>query len=118
MNRLPQKKRTPKLQVVTNRGTSWLLDEGDAVLLAVVVVAQATRDRIMGIHEGLLKIQLAAPAEHPRVNAALVAFVAERLGIPKAQIALMTGGTNRHKRLRLMRVTYQAALLRLSPSPA
>lgn len=118
MNRLPQKKRSTKLQVVAHRGTSWLLDEGDAVLLAVVVVAQATRDRIMGIHDGLLKIQLAAPADHARVNASLVAFIAARLRLPKAQIALMTGGTNRHKRLRLMQVRYQAALLALSPSPA
>lgn len=118
MKKLPQKSKPARLEVVSNRGNSWLLDEGAAVLVATVVVANATRTRIMGLDGGLLKIQLAAPPSHDRANATLIAFVAEKLGIPKAQISLTAGGTSRRKRLRLAQVSYQAALLALSPSPA
>jgi uncharacterized protein (TIGR00251 family) len=118
VRKLSVKKRPLRLEVVQNRGNSWLLDEGQVVLVACVVVANATRTRIMGIHDGLLKIQLAAPPTHDRANATLIAFVADKLGIPKAQISLTAGGTSRRKRLRISHVSFQAALLALSPSPA
>jgi uncharacterized protein (TIGR00251 family) len=107
-----------RLQVVADQGTSWLLAEGEDVMVATVVVANATRTRIMGIHDGLLKIQLAAPPAHGRANATLIAFLAERLKVARAQITLTSGNTSRRKRLRIARVSFQAALLALSPSPA
>lgn len=118
MKTVPKKKRTARLQVVAHPGCSWLVADGDGVLLATVVVYNATRTRIMGIAQGLLKIQLAAPATFARANATLIDFVALRLGIPRARIACTSGGTSARKRLRISLVSYQAALLALSPSPA
>jgi len=118
VRKLPQKSRAVRLQVVADQGTTWLKGDGQDVMVATLVVANATRTRIMGIHDGLLKIQLAAPPAHNRANATLMAFLAERLKIPRAQITLTSGNTSRRKRLRIAQVSFQAALLALSPSPA
>ena len=44
-----------------------------------------------------LKIRLAAPPVDGKANAALIAFVAERLGLPKASVRLISGQTSRRK---------------------
>ena len=52
-----------------------------------------------GLHGDSLKIRLAAPATEGRANAALLAFVAERLGLPRGSVELRSGQTSRQKLL-------------------
>jgi uncharacterized protein (TIGR00251 family) len=53
----------------------------------------------VGIHDGRLRIRLAAPAVENKANKALVAFVAETLGLRTAKVTLASGETGRRKRL-------------------
>jgi uncharacterized protein YggU (UPF0235/DUF167 family) len=46
---------------------------------------------------GELRARLPAPPVEGAANAALVALLAERLGVPKRTIALVRGATARHK---------------------
>jgi uncharacterized protein (TIGR00251 family) len=118
MKKLPKKSNVTRLNVLTRPVPTWLQGNDDEVHLGIIVVPRATRTRIMGVHDGLLKIQLAALPEDNRANHELIRFIAETLGVARAQVALVAGSSNRRKRLRVALVSYQAALLRLSPSPA
>lgn len=93
----------------------WLHPQGADVVLDVLVSPRAARTRIMGVHDGRLKVQLAAPPHDGQANDALVRFLAEALGIPRAQIEIITGASNKRKTVRLAAVSVQRVLLVLSP---
>jgi uncharacterized protein (TIGR00251 family) len=67
----------------------------------------------MGEHDKRLKIQLTAAPVDGEANRALVQFLSDVLGIPKAQIALVGGATNKRKTVRLICVAKNKALMRL-----
>jgi uncharacterized protein len=73
---------------------------GDCELL-VHVVPNAARTACAGLHDGALRVRLAAPALEGRANAALVAWLAEALGLPRRAVQLVAGETGRRKRLRI-----------------
>lgn len=79
----------------------WLKPLPDGVELALLIQPRASRTRVVGEHDGLLKIQLAAPPVDGEANAALVEFLAKRLGIPRRQVELLAGDTSRRKRVAL-----------------
>jgi hypothetical protein len=66
---------------------------------AVHVQPGARRSEVAGRHGDRLKIRIAAPALDGRANDALVAFIADRLRVPKARIALVKGERSREKLL-------------------
>lgn len=76
-------------------------DVEDGCTLAVRVRPGAKKNDIAGIHAGAVKISLTAPPVDGRANELLIEFLAELLGIPRARISLLTGGTSRMKRLRI-----------------
>lgn len=73
--------------------------EKHGVTIDVLVQPRASRTKIVGEHDGRLKIALAAPPVDGEANAALIAFVAERLGVKKSDVSLISGETSRRKRL-------------------
>lgn len=50
---------------------------------------------------GLLNVKIKAPAQDGKANAYLVEFLAKQLGIAKANVSLVSGFTNPHKRIEL-----------------
>ncbi len=84
--------------------------------LAVRVHPGARRNAITGIHDGALKISLTTPPTDGRANAALIAFLAEALGIPRANISIVTGATTRTKTLHLQGLTPNTLTAALEPS--
>lgn len=61
----------------------------------------AARNEAKGLHGGRLRIRLAARALEGAANAALVEFLAERLGAAKRDVAIVAGKTSRRKRIRV-----------------
>lgn len=59
----------------------------------------AKRSEVAGLHGERLKVRIAARALDGRANDALVAFIAERLGVPKARVAVVRGERSRAKLL-------------------
>lgn len=59
--------------------------------LSVKVVPRASRDEIVGWLGDRLKVKVAAPPQDGRANAALEAFLAETLGLPKRNVRVATG---------------------------
>ncbi|TSE21429.1 hypothetical protein Talka_00097 [Tepidimonas alkaliphilus] len=71
------------------------------VTAALTIYCQpgARQTRLAGLHGGLPKIQLAAPPVDSAANEALIAFVAERCGVPRSCVRIVRGHTSRTKRL-------------------
>ncbi len=61
----------------------------------------ARRTEVAGLHGEALKVRVAAPALEDRANEALVAFVAERLGVARREVTLAAGAKSREKRLEI-----------------
>jgi len=78
---------------------AWLEEVADGVRLAVLVQPRASRTRVVGEHDGQLKIQLAAPPVDGEANAALLEFLAKRLGVQRRQVTLVAGDASRRKRV-------------------
>ncbi len=77
----------------------WLKSLPEGVELTLLIQPRASRTRVVGEHDGQLKIQLAAPPVDGEANAALVEFLAKALGVPKRQVALVAGDASRRKRV-------------------
>jgi len=77
----------------------WLKAVPGGVELSVLVQPRASRTRVLGEHDGQLKIQLAAPPVDGEANAALVEFLGKLLGVPRRQVSLIAGDASRRKRV-------------------
>ena len=70
-------------------------------MLTLHVQPGAKKTEIMGVHGNALKIRLSAPPVDGKANAALVEFIAARLGLAKSAIRLISGQTSRRKILEI-----------------
>lgn len=91
----------------------WLRQAGDDVVLSLHIQPGAKRTEVAGAHGEALKIRLNAPPVDGKANDALIAFLAERLGVPKARVVLEAGQTSRSKRVRVVGVTPEAVVATL-----
>ena len=60
------------------------------------------------MHDGVIKIRIAAPAVENAANRVLVDFVAQRLGIAKRCVRIVSGSASRRKVLEIEGVTPDA----------
>jgi uncharacterized protein YggU (UPF0235/DUF167 family) len=66
------------------------------------------------MHDGRLKLQLAAPPVDGEANAALVDLVADLFHLPRRDVLLLRGDTGRRKTLALARLSFDQAAATLS----
>ena len=85
------------------------------VELSLVIQPRASRSRVVGEHDGRLKVQIAAPPVEGEANAELVELLSELLGVPRRQVELLSGETGRRKRVRVLGVDAAAAEAALRP---
>lgn len=70
--------------------------------IAVRVVPRASRDAIIGVHDGALKVALTAPPVEGAANAALIRLLAKALGVAKGNVRLVQGDRSRDKVVELV----------------
>lgn len=70
-------------------------------MLQVAVQPGARRTGADGLHDGALKLRLVAPPVEGQANAALVAWLADQLGLPKRAVRVVRGETSRRKALEI-----------------
>ena len=86
------------------------------VTVAVHVVPRSSRNEIAGIHGEALRIRLNASPAKGAANAALIALVAETLGVPQRQVQIISGHTSRRKVLAVSGLCEETAKRRLAES--
>lgn len=96
---------------------TWLSADAEGVTLRLHIQPGAKNTEVVGLHGEALKIRLAAPPVDGKANACLIAFLADRLGVAKSAISLVSGEASRAKRVRVSGI--DSALVRRSlPSRA
>ncbi|MCZ6806905.1 MAG: DUF167 domain-containing protein [Deltaproteobacteria bacterium] len=80
----------------------------DSVTFEVRVAPRASRNAIIGVHEGSLKVALTAPPVDGAANDALRKLIAKALGVPKSDIDIMRGERGRNKVLRVRGMSREA----------
>jgi uncharacterized protein (TIGR00251 family) len=82
-------------------GADWpcLSARGSGSLLLVAVTPNAPRTKADGLHDGCLRVRLAAPPVDGKANDALVAWLAGELGLPRRGVQLLRGDSARRKQL-------------------
>jgi uncharacterized protein (TIGR00251 family) len=78
-----------------------LASTAEGTLFRVRVSPGASRERVSGLHDGALKVSVAAAPEKGRANTALVKFLAKTMGVSRKDLSIASGETDRNKRLLL-----------------
>ena len=81
---------------------------GTTVRFRVRLQPRASRNEIAGTLDGVLRVRLHAPPVDGAANEALVAFLAERLAVPRRGIRIVTGATSRTKMIEVEGVSSSA----------
>lgn len=92
---------------------SWVRDEPGGAVLEVLVQPRASRTRVVGEHDGRLKVQLAAPPVEGEANQALIELLAGALGVRKVDVRIQRGDAGRRKTVRVAGVTAAAVRVKL-----
>jgi uncharacterized protein (TIGR00251 family) len=75
--------------------------DGRDLILEVRVQPRASRNEFAGLHGDRVRIRLQAPPVDGRANAALVEFLADAFGVPRASVIVEHGLAGRDKRVRI-----------------
>jgi uncharacterized protein (TIGR00251 family) len=88
----------PKSSADSPNAAPWRSVSADgSITLQIHAQPGARRTEIAGVHNGSLKIRLAAPAVDGKANQALIAFLAVSFGVPRRNVALLRGESGRRK---------------------
>ena len=85
----------------TDTDNAWLVLTDTGFNLKLYIQPGAKTTQVSGLHDGSLKIRLAAPPVEGKANAALLAFLAKRFGCAKREITLLSGDLSRHKVIKI-----------------
>ncbi len=89
---------------------SCLRQVPQGIEVRVLVQPRASRNKIVGLQAGELKVSLTAPPVDGAANKACREFLAKLCGRPKSSVRIVSGETSRHKRLLLSQADYQAVV--------
>jgi uncharacterized protein (TIGR00251 family) len=83
------------------------------VVVRVLVAPRSSGDKLLGLHDGMLKVALTAPPVEGAANKALVAFLAKTLGVSKSSVRIVAGETSRKKTMSVEGIEPAEAIRRL-----
>jgi uncharacterized protein (TIGR00251 family) len=78
---------------------NWLKQTPNGITLSLHCQPGAKITKVVGLHDGCLKISLQAPALENKANELLLAWLSKQLKIPQKQIHLISGQNSRKKRV-------------------
>ena len=90
-----------------------LTEQADSVIISVRAAPRAGRNALDGVIGGAVRVRLAAPPVEGAANKALLAFLAEVLGVPKRDLAIIGGEHGRRKLICVRGLTGERARQRL-----
>jgi uncharacterized protein (TIGR00251 family) len=80
-----------------------------SAVLDIRVIPRAPRSRVDGERGGAILVRLAAPPVEGAANAALVAFLADTLDLPRRSVTILSGARSRDKRVQITGISAAAA---------
>jgi uncharacterized protein len=86
----------------------------ESATLTLRVTPKSSQNVVVGWHGDALKIKVRAAPENGRANAAVIAVLAEALGLPQKSVTIESGETLRIKRVRINDLALAAVKSRLN----
>lgn len=77
------------------------------VRLHLFIQPKSSKNEIVGVHNGLLKIKITAPPVDGKANEGVIAFLSDYFDLPKRDITIIRGETGRQKTVELLGVSEQ-----------
>ena len=71
------------------------------MIFDVRVVPRASKSKIVGEHEGALKVRIASPPVDGAANAELVKLLGKTFGVSRSEIEVISGETSKRKRIKI-----------------
>jgi len=87
----------------------------DGYLLPILVVPGSSREKIVGVHDGRLKLAVQAPPEKGKANKAVISFLAKTLEVRKQQLSIVRGQSDRFKDILVSEAQAEEILKQLEP---
>ena len=79
----------------------WIKQTPNGITLNLHCQPGAKLSKVVGLHDGCLKISLQAPALENKANELLLAWLSKHLKIPQKQIQFISGQNSRKKRVEI-----------------
>jgi uncharacterized protein (TIGR00251 family) len=77
--------------------TKFVQPHPEGLVLKVFVLPRSSKNMLAGRHGDALKIKLTAPPVEGAANKMCITFLAQRLGLPKSSLQVLSGHTGRTK---------------------
>ena len=74
---------------------------------SVRIQPRASKNEVLRMEDGGLKIRLTAPPVDGGANEALVKFLADRLGVAKSRVEIVSGHTSREKIVKISGISQE-----------
>ncbi len=68
-------------------------------MLSIRVTPRSSRNEVLGMVDGLLRVRLTAPPVDNAANDALVKALSDYFDVPKSSVTIVSGGTSKMKRV-------------------
>lgn len=78
-----------------------IIEKDGAVTFSVRVVPRASKNEIVGIHDGALKVRIASPPVDGAANVELIKLLAKRFRVSKGDIEIVGGESSKSKLIRI-----------------
>jgi len=95
---------------------SWIRQTTNGFEIHLHVQPRAKRSEIFGIHDGALKLKIAAPPVDDAANRAVMEFFASLLDIPKSCFSIVSGMKSKNKTLSISRAFSESFLEKIQNS--
>ena len=79
--------------------------DGNDLIVKIYIQPRAAKNELAGYFQDALKIRLSAAPVEGEANEACRVFLAEKLGISKSRVKIISGLTNRHKQAKISGLT-------------
>ena len=94
----------------------WLKQTPNGITLNLHCQPGAKQTKVVGLHDGCLKISLQAPAQDNKANELLLAWLSKQLKVPQKQIQFISGQNSRIKRVEVWGpISLEQIILALEP---
>lgn len=93
--------KVPARSPVVAESPSWLRRTAVGAVIDLAVIPNAKRSEWAGLHDGALRLRLAAPPVDGAANQAVLRWLAKDVGLRVADIELISGHSARRKRVAL-----------------
>ena len=78
-----------------------ITEKDGAATFLVRVVPRASKNEIVGLHDGALKVRIASPPVDGAANVELVKLLAKQFGVSRGDVEILKGQTSKTKHVRI-----------------